>query len=112
MNEKITKYILETPEEQQKIMETLRMLILSENPSVTENFKWGRPVFATDMDVAYFKATKSYLTFGIFNYEKIKDHVHLLEGTGKNMRHIKIKKYEDLQPEVIKTWIRKITTLD
>lgn len=52
------------------------------------------------------------LTFGIFNYEKIKDHVHLLEGTGKNMRHIKIKKYEDLQPEVIKTWIRKITTLD
>lgn len=109
MNEQITTYIAEAPEEQRKIMEAIRQIIHKEVPSVVENFKWSRPVFSTDADFAYFKTAKSYLTFGIFKFDKIKDNVALLEGTGKDMRHIKIKKIEDLQPEIIKNWVQQIT---
>lgn len=109
MNEQVTKYISEAPEEQIKIMEKLRTIIHREVSSVAENFKWSRPVFSTDTDFAYFKSAKAYLTFGVFKYDKIKDYTHLLEGTGKDMRHIKIKKLDDLQPEVIKKWIQQIT---
>lgn len=108
MNEQVTKYILEAPEEQTRIMEKIRELIHKEVPEVVENFKWSRPVFSTETDFAYFKTTKAYLTFGIFQFDKIKDHSQLLEGTGKDMRHIKIKKLEDLQPEVIKTWLHQL----
>jgi hypothetical protein len=109
MNEQITTYLAEAPEDQRKIMEVIRTLIHEEVPSVTENFKWGRPVFSTTSNFAYFKTAKAYLTFGVFKFEKIKDSTHLLEGTGKDMRHIKIKKSEDVQPEIIRQWIRQVT---
>ncbi len=109
MNEQVTKYISEAPEEQGKIMEKIRTIIHREVPSATENFKWSRPVFSTDTDFAYFKSSKAYLTFGVFKYDKIKEEAHLLEGTGKDMRHVKIKKLDDLRPEVIKKWIQQIT---
>ncbi len=108
MNEQVTKYISEAPEEQRKIMEKIRAIIHEEVPAVFENVKWSRPVFSTESDFAYFKTAKTYLTFGIFKFEKIKDGVHLLEGTGKDMRHLKIKKLDDLQPEMIKKWVRSI----
>lgn len=108
MNEKITAYISESPEEQRLIMEKIREIIQQEVPSVVENFKWSRPVFSTDTDFAYFKTTKSYLTFGFFKFEKLDDDTHLLEGTGKDMRHIKIKKLDDLQPEIIRKWISQV----
>jgi hypothetical protein len=108
MNEQVTKYISEASEEQKKIMEILRSIIHEEAPDVKENFKWNRPVFSTDTDFAYFKTSKSYLTFGIFKFEKIKDYATLLEGTGQDMRHIKIKKAEDLQPEIIRSWINML----
>lgn len=108
MNEQVTKYISQAPKDQREIMERLRETIHKEVPSVIENFKWSRPVFSTDTDFAYFKTTKSYLTFGIFKFEKIKDNAHLLEGTGKDMRHIKIKKLEDLKPQIIQKWIHQI----
>lgn len=109
MNEQVTKYISEAPEEQMKIMERIREIIHQEVPGVKENFKWGRPVFSTDIDFAYFKTTKSYLTLGFFKFEKIKDNSHLLEGTGKDMRHIKIRKFDDLQSPLIKNWLHQIT---
>ncbi|MBX2963324.1 MAG: DUF1801 domain-containing protein [Cyclobacteriaceae bacterium] len=109
MNEQVTKYISEATKEQMEIMEAIRTIIHKEVPSVTENFKWSRPVFSTDTDFAYFKTAKSYLTFGIFKFDKITDNKNLLEGTGKDMRHIKIKKIDDLQPSVIKKWIHQIT---
>lgn len=101
MNERVTEYISEAPEAQKEIMEELRRIIHKEVTSVTENFKWSRPVFSTDTGFAYFKIAKSYLTFGIFKFDKIKYNRHLLEGTGKDMRHIKIKKIDDIQPTII-----------
>jgi len=109
MNELVTKYISEAPEEQKRIMEDLRSIIHNEVPMVTESFKWGRPVFSTNTDFAYFKTAKSYLTFGIFNFDKIINNIDLLEGTGKDMRHVKIKKIGDLQPSIIKNWLHQIT---
>ena len=108
MNQQVTKYISEAPEEQRKLMEAIRVIIQKEVPNVVENFKWSRPVFSTDSDFAYFKTSKSHLTFGVFKFEKIKDNRNILEGTGKDMRHIKLKKLDDLKPEIIKGWIQQI----
>ncbi|WP_439489544.1 DUF1801 domain-containing protein [Algoriphagus sp.] len=108
MEELVTKYISEATEEQRKIMEAIRLIIHTEVPSVVENFKWSRPVFSTDSDFAYFRTSKAHLTFGFYNYEKIKDHRNLLEGTGKDMRHIKLKRLDDLKPEIIRNWIQQL----
>ncbi len=109
MNKQITTYIAAASEEQKKIMEILRDIIHQEVPAVVESFKWSRPVFSTDTDFAYFKIAKNYLTFGVSKFHKIKEHAHLLEGTGKDMRHLKIKKPEDIQPEIIRNWVRELS---
>lgn len=109
MNKEVTKYIEEATEEQSELMKIIRAIIHEEVPEVVENFKWGRPVFSTETDFAYFKTTKNHLTFGLFKFDKIKDNTHLLEGSGKDMRHIKIKKVDDLQPEIIKYWLKQVT---
>ncbi|HYG02952.1 MAG TPA: DUF1801 domain-containing protein [Chryseosolibacter sp.] len=110
MNEQVTAYISDAPaDEQRKVMEQIRSIIHQEVPGVTESFKWSRPVFSTDSDFAYLKASKAYVSFGFFKTDKIKDNTHLLEGTGKDMRHIKIRKLDDLKPEIISNWLRQIT---
>ena len=110
MNKEVTQYILQAPELQQQIMQQLREWIHEVVPSAKESMKWGRPVFSADTDFAYFKTTKSHLSFGFFKIEKIKGNTHLLEGTGKDMRHIKLKKPEDLQPDIIKSWLRQMSS--
>jgi hypothetical protein len=109
MNPEVNQYIENAPEQQQLLMQKIRELIYQEVPEVVENFKWSRPVFSTASDFAYFKTAKAYLTFGIFKFEKITEHAELLEGTGKDMRHLKIKKLEDLNPEIIKKWLHQVT---
>lgn len=89
MNENITKYIMLAQDEHKQIMEILRVIIHETIKECNENIKWGRPVFSLRNDILYIKAEKNYVTLGFFNYHKIINHANLLEGIGKNLRHIK-----------------------
>jgi hypothetical protein len=106
MNTQITEYISNSPEDQQQIMDALRKLIHECVPSVTEEFKWSRPVFKAKKDFAYLKTAKAYVTLGFFNFEKLNDKDNKLEGTGKDMRHIKIKALKDIDILMLKDWFR------
>jgi hypothetical protein len=106
MNPQVTNYIESATEEQKAIMEVLRQLIHQEVRSVREDFKWSRPVFSTDKDIAYFKTAKAYVTFGFMQAEKIKEGLHFLEGTGKDMRHIKIKKVSEIDAKLLTGWLK------
>lgn len=90
MNTEVTTYIQNSAEDQIVILNELRDLIFSIVPKVEEQFKWSRPVYKLEKDFCYIKTTKKHVTFGFFEFEKIKTNSKLLEGTGKQMRHIKI----------------------
>lgn len=105
MSSEVTGYINQAPESQRIMMENIRTIIHDHIPGVTENFKWGRPVFSASADLVYLKTSRNYLTLGFFKYQKITTNSHLLEGTGKDMRHIKLKTPADLNPEVLVMWL-------
>lgn len=104
MNTAVTKYIEEAAEPQAAAMRRLRELIHAAVPGVQEEFKWGRPVFRAKKDLAYFKTTKAYLTLGFFHSQHLHDPKGLLEGTGKGMRHIKIRDAATIDEALIKSW--------
>jgi len=106
MNPQVSEYINAAPEAQKQIMEQLRKLIHKAIPNVKEEFKWSRPVFNAGKDFAYFKTTKIALTLGFSDYKKLHDPENLLEGTGKNLRHLKIKKPEDINQELLIEWFK------
>ena len=104
MNEQVTAYINNAPADQKEIMAQIRELLHNSVPGVQKDFKWSRPVFRTKHDFAYLKTAKNYVTLGFFQFQNLNDPNGLLEGTGKDMRHIKIKKLGDIKPALLQEW--------
>jgi hypothetical protein len=104
MNTQVTAYINQASIEQKEIMEIIRQIIHESVPGVNEEFKWSRPVFRSTKDFAYLKTAKNYITLGFFNFEKLDDNQNMLEGTGKDMRHIKLKNAENIDRILLKKW--------
>ncbi len=108
LNEQVTEYIGTATDEHILIMEQLRQLIHTSVPDVTEQIKWGFPVFKKDKDFAYMNYSKKHVTLGFYNFEKINDAQNLLEGTGKKFRHLKIKALQDIDDKMISEWLKAV----
>lgn len=102
----MTAFINEAPEDQRNIMENIRQLIHESIMDVEEEFKWSRPIFRKVKNFAYLSTTKKYVTLGFFNFQNLEDPDKLLEGNGKDMRHIKIKRAADINKVLFKKWFK------
>jgi len=110
MNKEVTAYIESAPAEQREIMTIIRDIIHREVKNVVEEFKWSRPIFKSTSNFAYFQSNKNHISVGFTkDIEKLQDPDHLLEGSGKTMRHLKVKKAADIDIERITAWIIAIT---
>ena len=108
-NTEITNYIHKATNEQIPILEELRQLIHEVVPGSSEAIKWGFPVFAKDKDYAYLRFSKKHITLGFYNIDKIEDPDNKLEGNGNTLRHIKIRKKEDIDESLISKWLISIS---
>jgi hypothetical protein len=87
----VVAWIAQWPEDRSRVLTHLRELILAAIPEVTESIKWSRPCYGTEACglICYLHASKSHVTLGFEKGAALHDPEKLLEGTGKNMRHIK-----------------------
>lgn len=77
---------------QRGTLSDLRDLIRSVAPEAIEVIKWGRPCYSNAKGMfCYLQSTKSYATLGFQKGAALADPERLLEGTGKDMRHIKFR---------------------
>ncbi len=106
MNEQVTEYIDQAPDDQKEIMRAVRKILHAAVENVQEEYKWSRPVFKKGKDFAYLKTAKTYVSLGFNSFQKLDDPDNLLEGTGKDMRHIKIRKLEAINAELLSEWFR------
>lgn len=110
MNQQVTDYINQAPPEQKQIMEAIRLLVHQHVNGASEEFKWGRPIFHLHKDFAYLQANKNHVNLGFYSgFEALKDPNDLLEGTGKTMRHIKIRHVKDVDSDRLAEWFVAIT---
>ena len=108
LNEAITNYIQAANNEQILLLDHIRHLIHKSVPETSEAIKWGFPVFAKNKDYAYLRFSKAHVTLGFYNIDKIDDPDKILEGEGKTLRHIKIRKKEDIDENLISNWLKSI----
>jgi hypothetical protein len=85
-------------------MDRVRTLLYESVPGVTEDFKWSRPVYKSKKMFAYMKANKNNVSLGFADAHKLNDPDGLLEGTGKDMRHIKLGTMADINSRLLKEW--------
>lgn len=107
-NKKVTEYIGNAEEEQIETLEVLRKLIHNSVAGVTEEIKWGFPVFAKTKDFTYLRYAKKHITLGFYNIDKIEDPDNILEGSGNTLKHIKIKNKTDFDKKLISKWLKEI----
>ena len=76
----------------------LRRLVKKTVPGSQEAMNsWGVPTFDYHGPMCLMMVGKSHVTLGFARGASLKDSAGLLEGTGKNLRHVKLKEVEQLR---------------
>jgi len=87
----------------------LRALILQAVPGATEVIKWGAPVYEKEnVSICGLRAARAHvsLQFGSIG-TSLDDPDGLLEGTGKSMRHVKVRMRGEIKKRRFSSWIRR-----
>jgi len=80
-----------------KVVQELRSFVKEIVPSAKETVNaWGVPTFEVAGPFCLYMVGKRHVTFGFHYGTSLEDPEGLLEGTGKNIRHVKIGSVEDL----------------
>jgi hypothetical protein len=84
----------------------LRKLILELVPEADEVIKWKNLFYEKNGSFCAILIHKSHLNLEFTRGRELRERGHALEGTGKNMRHIKIRTPADLDSESLKDLIQ------
>lgn len=80
------------PAAQADRLRALRRLIKSLGNDIVEEFKWSRPCYSNGRGMfCYLHTTKAHAILGFEHGASLADPASLLEGTGKAMRHVKLR---------------------
>jgi len=106
MDTKVDNYVRELASPNKEICEKLRAVIVKTFPSIKEELKWGVPAY--DGGKYYFVALKNHVNLGFSIKGLSKEELSLFEGTGKTMRHLKIKSIDDIDDNKISGLLKMV----
>lgn len=102
-----TEWLAQVEPRFNQLAHDLHELILQTVPDFEQAIKWGRPAYLVGKQVrCYIAEFPNYLHLGFFNGAFITNADNIIEGTGKNLRHIKLTK---LSPQLKKRLAQAIT---
>ncbi len=108
----VTEYIAALPDWQQEVSRALRKLILETAPEAAEAVKWSHPVFELGGPFAYIHPYENHINFGFWHGASLPDPRGLLEGSGDEMRHVKLTGMRDLNQAALRELIRAAVDLN
>jgi hypothetical protein len=91
----------------QKVVRALRSFVKRLVPGAKQAVNgWGIPTFEAPDPFCFYMVGKHHITFGFHCGTSLEDSEGLLEGTGKNLRHVKLHGVEDLERKGLKNLVR------
>ncbi len=114
MEPKIKHWLEKLPGEKRTNALLLRNILLSLSSEIEETIKWGNLTFTfgkSNIVFIYTYATVDYINLGFLFATSLSDPRHLFEGTGKGMRHIKIRTEKDIPTAQVKKWVKETLIL-
>ncbi len=107
----VDDHIAGLPPLQKEIASALRQIIRKTVPALAETIKWGMPCYVGTGNVCSIMAFQSHVNLAFFRGVELTDQDGLLEGTGKGMRHIKIRSRQDIRRAAISTLVKQAANL-
>jgi hypothetical protein len=97
----------------QKVVRGLRSLMKASAPGTTITLNsWGIPTFEAKDPFCFYMVGKNHVTFGFHYGASLDDPEGLLEGSGKSLRHVKLRGVEDLERKGLKELVLAAARLD
>ena len=91
-----------------EIAVALRRLIRGADKRLVEAVKWGWPCYtAAGRNVCGFMVQRDTVNFFLFHGAELDDPDGLIEGTGRSMRHVKLRSASDIRPQQFKAFIKQ-----
>ena len=110
----IDKYIKEHTDWRGKLLARLRKLIQESAPELTEEWKWGSPIFAHKGNVLSTGAFKDHVKLNFFKGASLKDPKKLFNAglEAKGSRGIDLREGEEINESDLKDLIREAVALN
>ena len=101
-------YLADQSKANQPIIRSLRAFVKRIAPALTEFVKWGNGCWVKGkIPVAYVYSAPDYVQFGFFMGSALKDPNKLLEGSGRYVRHIKVRKSSEIDARAFAALLRQ-----
>jgi hypothetical protein len=95
------------------IVSAVRRLVKQAVPPAAEAINpWGVPVFELNGTLCFLMAGKRHVSLGFAQGAALSDPARLLEGTGKNIRHVKLKKPEQVSDPHLRSLLLEAAVLN
>jgi len=109
----IDAYVVGKDEGLGRLATGLRSLMKQTVPGIKESVNpWKIPTFESNGPMCFFSIGKHHVTFGFLRGTSVPDPAKLLEGTGKNLRHVKLQAMEDLRKPALTKLIQSAAKLN
>lgn len=108
----VTEYFSKYPDRMAELALQLRKFLLEIEPGLNEKIKWNNLFYELNGPVCAILIHKAHLNLEFPRGRELVDTGYPLEGTGKNMRHIKIQNQEDLYSDILPEIVKKAIELN
>lgn len=93
MDLKVKEYIGKQSEENKKVILALRKILMKTVPDLEESMQWGVICYG---DYFYIAVLPKQVNMGFSIIGLSPDEIKLFEGSGKTMRHVKVKSLDSI----------------
>ena len=95
-----------------RVVRGLRGLVKGIVPGVKQTVNsWGIPTFESPDPFCFYMVGKNHVTFGFHFGTSLPDPEGLLEGAGKNVRHVKLREMKDLKRKGLRQLVKAAARL-
>ena len=92
----------------QRILRALRAFVRRVAPKLEESVKWGNGCWVKGASpVAYAYSDEDHVQFGFFRGATLTDPDGLLQGKGQYVRHVKVRRPEDIDERALAALLRQ-----
>ncbi len=107
----VEEYINSLDSPMKEISSALRRIVTAFSPELKEQIKWNVPTYSMNTNICSIMAYKKHVNFQIMQGAHIKD-VEELEGTGKDMRHLKFATLDEVEQADVQKYLKQAIVLD
>jgi hypothetical protein len=108
----VDDFLAGLPDEQRPVVAALRRIVIDVAPQASEGVKWGMPVYDQNGVFCYISAHREHVNLGFYRGSELPDPEGVLEGGGGGMRHVKIRRPDEIREPVLRELVEQAARLN